>query len=60
MPFMLTGSFAMAYYGTPRMTRGLDLVVALVEDDVPRLVSLLSADFIAAPRRQKLVGRGNG
>jgi len=26
----LTGSFALAYYATPRMTRGLDIVVALV------------------------------
>jgi hypothetical protein len=24
LPFMLTGSFAMAYYATPRMTRDLD------------------------------------
>ena len=29
IPYMLTGSFAMAYYGQPRMTRDLDLVVAL-------------------------------
>jgi hypothetical protein len=34
LPFMLTGSFAMAYYGKPRMTRDLDLVVSLGEDDV--------------------------
>ncbi len=27
LPFMLTGSFAMAYYGKPRMTRDLDIVV---------------------------------
>ncbi len=25
LPFMLTGSFAMAYYGKPRMTRDLDI-----------------------------------
>ena len=29
IPFMLTGSFAMAYYGKPRMARDLDFVVAL-------------------------------
>lgn len=28
LPFMLTGSFAMAYYGRPRMTRDLDIVVS--------------------------------
>ncbi|MDP2322781.1 MAG: hypothetical protein Q8N51_01995 [Gammaproteobacteria bacterium] len=31
LAFMLTGSFALAFYATPRMTRDLDLVVALVE-----------------------------
>jgi len=29
LPLMLTGSFALAYYATPRMTRDLDIVVAL-------------------------------
>jgi hypothetical protein len=29
VPFMLTGSFALAYYATPRMTRDLDIVVEL-------------------------------
>jgi hypothetical protein len=45
LPFMLTGSFAMAYYGRPRMTRDLDLVVALNEEDVSGLVATLAPDF---------------
>ena len=45
LPFMLTGSFAMAYYGRPRMTRDLDIVVSLGEDDVTPLVAALSPDF---------------
>jgi hypothetical protein len=45
LPFMLTGSFAMAYYGKPRMTRDLDIVVSLHEDDVAGIVALLSPDF---------------
>ena len=45
LPFMLTGSFAMAYYGKPRMTRDLDIVVSLGEDDVPGIVAALSPDF---------------
>lgn len=45
LPFMLTGSFAMAYYGKPRMTRDLDLVVSLGEDDVASIVAALSPDF---------------
>lgn len=45
IPFMLTGSYAMAYYATPRMTRDLDLVVALQPADVPRLLEAFAADF---------------
>lgn len=45
LPFMLTGSFAMAYYGKPRMTRDLDIVVSLREDDVAGLVATLAPDF---------------
>jgi hypothetical protein len=42
---MLTGSFALGYYGKPRMTRGLDFVVALMERHVDALVSAFSTDF---------------
>ena len=49
LPFMLTGSFAMAYYGKPRMTRDLDIVVSLQEDDVNGIVAMLSPDFYIAP-----------
>jgi hypothetical protein len=59
--FMLTGSFAMAYYGQPRMTRDLDLVVSLGEADVDRVVAALSPDFyidkddvLAAVRSERL------
>lgn len=31
LPFMLTGSFAMAWYGQPRMTRDLDVMGMLEE-----------------------------
>jgi hypothetical protein len=45
LPFMLTGSFALAYYATPRMTRDLDIVVALNESDVGALVAAFKSDF---------------
>src|ERR1700676_469395 len=45
LPFMLTGSFALAYYATPRMTRDLDIVVALNERDVDALVTTFASDF---------------
>ena len=44
VPFMLTGSFALGYYGKPRMTRDLDFVVALLDDDVGGLVKAFSPD----------------
>lgn len=43
--FMLTGSFAMAFYATPRMTRDLDIVVALEARDVARVVRAFAVDF---------------
>ncbi len=43
--YMLTGSFAMAFYATPRMTRDLDLVVELDESVIDSLVQAFSADF---------------
>lgn len=43
--YMLTGSYALAYYTTPRMTRDLDLVVSLVEEDITAIVSVFGTDF---------------
>jgi hypothetical protein len=45
LAFMLTGSFALAYYATPRMTRDLDIVVALNDNDVDELVAAFAPDF---------------
>ncbi len=42
---MLTGSFALAYYAMPRMTRDLDIVVALNDHDVDQLVAAFTPDF---------------
>lgn len=43
--YMLTGSFALAFYATPRMTRDIDLVVAVADQDVDILVSAFAPDF---------------
>jgi len=43
--YMLTGSMAMNYYAQPRMTRDIDLVVALTKADAARVVQLFSADY---------------
>jgi hypothetical protein len=44
--YMLTGSLAMIYYATPRMTRDIDLVVAMNADDAEQLKQLLKAIII--------------
>jgi hypothetical protein len=43
--YMLTGSMAMNYYAQPRMTRDIDLVVALSPEDTNRVVDLFRPDY---------------
>lgn len=45
VPYMLTGSYAMAFYTTPRMTRDLDIVISLGEEDVGGIVRAFESDF---------------
>lgn len=46
---MLTGSLAMNFYAVPRMTRDIDLVLAVTEADVERLRNLLEPDYYVSP-----------
>ena len=43
--FMLTGSMAMNYYAQPRMTRDIDVVVAIKPNDVDRVVALFESEY---------------
>lgn len=43
--YMVTGSMAMNFYATPRMTRDIDLVVELWEADVTRVVGLFQGEY---------------
>lgn len=43
--YMLTGSMAMNYYAQPRMTRDIDLVVALGPQDTDNVVRLFTPDY---------------
>lgn len=43
--YMLTGSMAMNYYAQPRMTRDIDLVVALALRDTDTVVRLFTPDY---------------
>jgi hypothetical protein len=45
IPYMLTGSMAMNYYARPRMTRDIDVVIALGAKDVDRVVDLVRPDY---------------
>ncbi len=45
IPHMLTGSFAMAAYVTPRMTRDIDIVIDAEVDDAQKLYELFAQDF---------------
>jgi Uncharacterised nucleotidyltransferase len=44
IPYMLAGSFASAYYGAPRTTQDIDVVVSATPDQLRTLVQLLAKD----------------
>ena len=46
--YMLTGSMAMNFYAEPRMTRDIDLVVALDSKGIDTIVDLFDADYYLA------------
>jgi len=46
--YMLTGSLAMNYYAQPRMTRDIDVVVALDAADPDTITALFSPDYYVA------------
>ncbi len=54
VPFMLTGSFALAFYATPRMTRDFDIVVSIDASHVDRITEAfgdahyIDADMVCA------------
>src|SRR5436189_5820695 len=45
IPYMLTGSMAMNYYAQPRMTRDIDVVIAIAPKDVHRMAGLFRPDY---------------
>jgi hypothetical protein len=46
--YMLTGSMALNYYAQPRMTRDIDVVVALESKDVETVLGLFGAEYYVA------------
>ncbi len=45
IPYMVTGSIAANFYAVPRMTRDIDIVVELSEQDVDPVVGIFEGDF---------------
>ncbi|MDO8141843.1 MAG: hypothetical protein Q6358_10130, partial [Candidatus Brocadiales bacterium] len=45
IPYMITGSIAANFYTTPRMTRDIDIVIEIGENNAEVLFSLFSDDF---------------
>ena len=43
--YMISGSIALNYYAQPRLTRDIDIVVALKREDIERVISLFAEDF---------------
>jgi hypothetical protein len=43
--YMVTGSMAMNYYAQPRMTRDIDVVVAIGPNDVEQMASLFEQEY---------------
>ena len=47
IPYMISGSIALNYYAQPRLTRDIDIVIALMREDTERVVNLFDEDFSA-------------
>jgi hypothetical protein len=45
LPYMLTGSICLAFYATPRMTRDIDIVIALRAAQTQRLADALGQSY---------------
>jgi hypothetical protein len=43
--YMITGSFALAFYSIPRMTRDIDIIINVLSKDVNKIIDLFKNDF---------------
>jgi hypothetical protein len=53
IPYMLTGSMAMNYYAQPRMTRDIDVVIAIGPEDVDRVAALFRPDYYVSEKNMR-------
>jgi len=54
LDYMLTGSIAMNYYAIPRMTRDIDIVIAVQPGYLDRLIELFQPDYYVS--REAIAG----
>jgi len=45
LPYMLTGAVAVTYYGEPRTTHDIDIVMLIAPSDIARITAALKPDF---------------
>ena len=45
IPYMVSGSIAANFYGHPRMTRDVDIIIELTFEDIPKFYRLFEDDF---------------
>jgi hypothetical protein len=48
IPFMITGAFAVSFYGRPRSTHDIDLIVELCQADIAKIYKAFEEDFYAS------------
>ncbi|MDI6819786.1 MAG: hypothetical protein QMC89_02630 [Candidatus Hodarchaeaceae archaeon] len=49
--YVMVGGLAVNFYGIPRTTVDIDIILRIEEDEIPALVNFLSRnDFLQAPR----------
>ncbi len=53
--YMVSGSVAAIYYGEPRLTHDVDIVLDLSADDIPRLQAAFPDDQFYCPPREVMV-----
>lgn len=49
IPYMLTGGLAVSYWGLPRTTHDIDIVIEAKKEDKEKIVALFEKDFYISP-----------
>ncbi len=58
--YMITGSIAMAFYSTPRMTRDIDIIIDVSLSDIQKIINLFQNDFYISETSVKEAIKNSG